>query len=55
VIRRSVGLVAVILRPGDSNDLARLLQAPLNRDYPLYSNLVVDGIYGPRTPGPCSW
>ena len=41
--------MAVILRPGDSNDLVRLLQARLNRDYPLYSNLVVDGIYGPRT------
>jgi len=37
------------LRPGDSNDLVRLLQARLNRDYPLYSNLVVDGSYGPRT------
>jgi peptidoglycan hydrolase-like protein with peptidoglycan-binding domain len=33
----------------DSNDLVRLLQARLNRDYPLYSNLVVDGSYGPRT------
>jgi hypothetical protein len=41
--------MAVVLKPGDSNDLVRLLQARLNRDYPLYSNLVVDGIYGPRT------
>ena len=41
--------MAVILRPGDSNDLVRLLQARLNGDYPLYSNLVVDGVYGPRT------
>jgi peptidoglycan hydrolase-like protein with peptidoglycan-binding domain len=41
--------MAVVLRPGDSNDLVRLLQARLNRDYSLYSNLVVDGIYGPRT------
>ena len=41
--------MAVVLRPGDSNDLVRLLQARLNRDYPLYSNLVVDGSYGPRT------
>jgi hypothetical protein len=41
--------MAVVLRPGDSNDLVRLQQARLNRDYPLYSNLVVDGIYGPRT------
>lgn len=43
--------MAVVLRPGDSNDLVRLLQARLNRDYPLYSNLVVDGIYGPATTG----
>jgi hypothetical protein len=41
--------MAVVLRPGDRNDLVRLLQARLNRDYPLYSNLVVDGIYGPAT------
>ena len=41
--------MAVVLRPGDNNDLVRLLQARLNRDYPLYSNLVVDGDYGPRT------
>jgi len=41
--------MAVVLRPGDSNDLVRLLQARLNGDYPLYSNLVVDGIFGPRT------
>ena len=41
--------MAVALRPGDNDDLVRLLQARLNRDYPLYSNLVVDGIYGPRT------
>jgi hypothetical protein len=41
--------MAVALRPGDSNDLVRLLQARLNRDHPLYSNLVVDGIHGPRT------
>jgi hypothetical protein len=44
--------MAVVVRPGDSNDLVRLLQARLNRDYPLYSNLVVDGIYGPRTTDP---
>jgi hypothetical protein len=41
--------MAVVLRPGDNNDLVRLLQGRLNRDYPLYSNLVVDGDYGPRT------
>jgi hypothetical protein len=41
--------MAVILRPGDDNDLVRLLQARLNRDYPLYSNLLVDGAYGPAT------
>jgi peptidoglycan hydrolase-like protein with peptidoglycan-binding domain len=49
MIRRSVGFMAVALRPGDNNDLVRLLQARLNRDYPLYSSLVVDGIYRPRT------
>jgi len=43
--------MAVVLRPGDHNDLVRLLQARLNRDYPLYSHLVVDGIYGPATTG----
>jgi hypothetical protein len=41
--------MAVILRPGDNNDLVRLLQARLNLGYPLYSHLVVDGIYGPAT------
>lgn len=41
--------MAVVLAPGDSNDLVRLLQARLNRDYPLYSHLVVDGVYGPAT------
>jgi hypothetical protein len=41
--------MAVVLSPGDNNDLVRLLQARLNRDYPLYSNLVVDGDYGPLT------
>jgi len=44
--------MAVALRPGDNNDVVRLLRARLNRDYPLYSNLVVDGIYGPRTTDP---
>ncbi|WP_006247172.1 peptidoglycan-binding domain-containing protein [Mycolicibacterium tusciae] len=41
--------MAVILRPGEDNDLVRQLQARLNRDYPRYSQLVVDGIYGPAT------
>ncbi|MGV0795177.1 peptidoglycan-binding protein [Mycolicibacterium sp. XJ1819] len=41
--------MAVVLAPGDDNDLVRLLQARLNRDYPLYSDLVVDGVYGPAT------
>ena len=40
MIRRSIGCMAVVLRHGDSNDLVRLLQARLNRDYPLYSNVV---------------
>jgi hypothetical protein len=42
-------MMAIVLRPGGSNDLIRLLQARLNRDYPLYSDLVVDGIYGAAT------
>jgi hypothetical protein len=41
--------MAVVLQPGDNNDLVRLLQARPNRDYPLYSGLVVDGDYGPTT------
>ncbi|HEX7826181.1 MAG TPA: peptidoglycan-binding protein [Mycobacterium sp.] len=41
--------MAVILKPGDDEYLVRLLQARLNRDYALYSNLVVDGDYGPAT------
>lgn len=41
--------MAVILRPGDKNDLVMVLQGRLNRDYPAYSDLVVDGDYGPAT------
>ncbi|MFD4351392.1 peptidoglycan-binding protein [Nocardia sp. NPDC058518] len=41
--------MTVILRPGDRGDLVGVLQATLNRDYPLYSRLVVDGEYGPAT------
>ena len=40
--------MAIVLKPGDSNDLVRL-SARLNRDYALYFNRVVDGIYGPAT------
>ena len=49
MIRRSVGWNGSCLEARRHNDLVRLLQARLNRDYPLYSNLVVDGIYGRRT------
>lgn len=43
--------MAVIIKPGDNNDLVRVLQGRLNRDYPLYSHLLVDGVYGPATTG----
>jgi peptidoglycan hydrolase-like protein with peptidoglycan-binding domain len=39
----------VPLKIGDRGDAVRQLQAGLNRDYPAYSKLVVDGIYGPAT------
>ncbi|WP_194825047.1 peptidoglycan-binding protein [Nocardia sp. XZ_19_231] len=41
--------MTAVLRPGDRGDLVGVLQATLNRDYPLYSRLVVDGEYGPAT------
>jgi peptidoglycan hydrolase-like protein with peptidoglycan-binding domain len=34
---------------GDEGDGVKELQARLNRDYPAYSNLTEDGIYGPAT------
>lgn len=37
------------LQRGSSGEAVRALQMRLNRDYPRYSNLVVDGIYGPAT------
>lgn len=41
---------AVAARPGSPADpLLRSVQARLNRDYPAYSRLVVDGIDGPAT------
>ena len=38
-----------VLRRGAAGDHVRALQARLNRDYPLYSRLVVDGDFGPAT------
>jgi peptidoglycan hydrolase-like protein with peptidoglycan-binding domain len=37
------------IRRGAKGDHVRALQARLNRDYPSYSNLAVDGDFGPRT------
>ncbi len=37
------------LRIGDRGEQVKQLQAGLNRDYPAYSKLVVDGDFGPAT------
>ncbi len=37
------------LKVGDRGEAVRQLQAGLNRDYPAYSKLVVDGDFGPAT------
>jgi hypothetical protein len=34
---------------GDNNDKVKVVQARLNRDYPLYAHLEVDGQFGPAT------
>jgi peptidoglycan hydrolase-like protein with peptidoglycan-binding domain len=39
----------ITLRTGDRGDQVRQLQALLNRDYPAYSTLDEDGIFGPKT------
>lgn len=39
----------VLLRQGAKGDAVRALQARLNRDYPAYSRLAVDGDFGPAT------
>jgi hypothetical protein len=39
----------VFLRLGSTGNKVRVLQNRLNRDYPLYANLVVDGQFGPQT------
>jgi peptidoglycan hydrolase-like protein with peptidoglycan-binding domain len=39
----------ITLRTGDRGDQVRQLQALLNRDYPAYSKLDEDGIFGPKT------
>lgn len=38
-----------LLRRGSTGDAVKALQARLNRDYPAYSKLSVDGIFGPGT------
>lgn len=38
-----------LLHRGSTGDRVRALQARLNRDYPRYSRLVVDGDFGPAT------
>lgn len=40
-----------LLRLGSTGDAVRALQARFNRDYPRYSKLVVDGIFGHGTRG----
>jgi peptidoglycan hydrolase-like protein with peptidoglycan-binding domain len=39
----------VTLKIGDRGDEVKQLQALLNRDYPAYSKLEEDGIFGPKT------
>ncbi len=39
----------ITMKVGDRGDHVKQLQAGLNRDYPAYSKLVVDGIFGPAT------
>lgn len=46
-----VGGGSTILLRGSNGDAVRRLQERLNRDYPLYSRLVVDGDFGPATEG----
>lgn len=40
---------STLLRNGSTGDAVKALQARLNRDYPLYSHLAVDGVFGPAT------
>ncbi|NIL76795.1 peptidoglycan-binding protein [Rhodococcus sp. B10] len=44
-----VGGGSTLLMRGSRGDAVRRLQERLNRDYPRYSKLVVDGDYGPAT------
>lgn len=39
----------ITLKTGDRGDQVKQLQALLNRDYPAYSKLDEDGIFGPNT------
>lgn len=43
--------LGTVLLLGSRGQYVSLLQAALNRQYPLYSHLAVDGIYGPLTEG----
>jgi peptidoglycan hydrolase-like protein with peptidoglycan-binding domain len=38
-----------VLRRGNSGSAVQVLQRALNAQYPLYSHLVTDGIFGPAT------
>lgn len=38
-----------VLRRGSAGEAVRVLQRTLNRDYPAYSRLVTDGLFGPAT------
>jgi hypothetical protein len=40
---------STLLRRGSTGDAVKALQARLNRDYPAYSRLAVDGIFGAAT------
>ncbi|MCC8930831.1 peptidoglycan-binding protein [Rhodococcus sp. I2R] len=46
-----VGGGTTLLLRGSKGEAVRRLQARLNRDYPLYARLVVDGDFGPATEG----
>lgn len=46
---RPSGALMKLTDPVTRGDNVRALQARLNRDYPAYSKLVVDGVFGPAT------
>lgn len=45
----AVKTTGTLLKRGSTGEEVRRLQTVLNRNYPLYSKLVVDGIFGPAT------